>query len=443
MLYQWYELGHAVVRPARIAVDASRLFFNNPFNPFNHTAAARHAAAACEVFERTTRRYDKPGFDIGSTLVEGVRVPVRERSVLRAPFCRILHFERELPPGVTRNDPKLLIVAPMSGHFASLLRGTVETFLPDHEVYMTDWEDARDVGVSEGSFDLDDYIDYMRATFTWFGGDVHVFSVCQPSVPVLAATALMEAAGDPCVPRSLMMAGGPIDTRISPTAVNRLAEEHGTEWFRRNVITTVPWPNAGLGRQVYPGFLQLTGFMTMNLDRHVNAHKDLFNHLVQGDGDSAEKHRAFYDVYLAVMDLTAEFYLQTIEKVFVRHQLPKGELEHRGTRVDLTAIRHPGLMTIEGENDDITGVGQCKAAQDLCSGIPSANKQHFECPEVGHYGIFNGSRFRREIAPRMAAFMRRFEVANPKTDGKTVDRGDTVSGEGPSGAAFTFGAVRA
>jgi poly(3-hydroxybutyrate) depolymerase len=442
LLYQWYELGHAVVRPARLAADASRMLLNNPFNPFNHTAAARHAAAACEVFERTTRRYHKPPFEIGSTLVEGERVPVRERAVLRAPFCRIVHFERQFPAGLTRNDPKILIVAPMSGHFASLLRGTIETFLPDHEVFITDWEDARDVPLGDGYFNLDDYIDYMRATFTWFRGDVHVFAVCQPSVPVLAAAALMEADGDPAAPRSLTLAGGPVDTRISPTAVNRLAEDRGTDWFRRNVITNVPWPNAGHGRSVYPGFLQLTGFMTMNLDRHLLAHKDLFNHLVDGDGDSAEKHRAFYDVYLAVMDLTAEFYLQTIDTVFVRHALPKGELLHRDRRVDLGAISSAGLMTVEGQNDDITGIGQCAAAQELCRGIPAANKQHFECPSVGHYGIFNGSRFRREIAPRIASFIRRFEPDAGRSRPGTVDRGDSKGGDGYGSSAFTFGPAR-
>jgi poly(3-hydroxybutyrate) depolymerase len=437
LLYQWYELGHVVVQPARLAADATRMMLANPLNPFSHTPAARHAAAAFEVFERSTRRYDKPPFGLTATKVDGEIVPVHERVVWRSPFCRLLHFERQFEAGRKVEDPKLLIVAPMSGHWASLLRGTVETFLPNHDVYITDWEDARDIPVIEGRFDLDDYIDHIREIFTWFGGDVHAFAVCQPSVPVLAAAALMEAAGDPNVPRSLMLAGGPIDTRSNPTAVNRLAEERGTEWFARNVITTVPWPNIGCGRSVYPGFLQLTGFMTMNLDRHLTAHKDLFYHLVEGDGDSAEKHRTFYDIYLAVMDLTSEFYLQTIESVFVRHLLPRGLLLHRGTPVDLGKISRPGLMTIEGENDDITGIGQCSAAQDLCRGIPNARKEHFECPEVGHYGIFNGSRFRREIAPRMSAFMRRFDAAGARENVPGDHRRD-VRPEGPEGAAFTF-----
>ena len=294
----------------------------------------------------------------------------------------------------------------MSGHFATLLRGTVETFLPEHEVYITDWQDARNVPQIAGSFDLDDYIDTMVAMFRFFGGDVHVFAVCQPSVPVLAATALMEAEDDPAVPLTLVLAGGPVDTRINRTVVNTLAEKRGTDWFRRNVITNVPWPCPGRGRQVYPGFLQLSGFMTMNLDRHMQAQKDMFLHLVHGDGDSADKHREFYDEYLAVMDLTAEFYLQTVDTVFVQHLMPRGLMTSRGRPVDLAAIRRPALMTVEGEKDDITGTGQCRAALDLCTGIPPAQKIHFECPKVGHYGVFNGSRFRTEIAPRMAKFMR-------------------------------------
>ncbi|MGD9830917.1 MAG: polyhydroxyalkanoate depolymerase, partial [Hyphomicrobiaceae bacterium] len=291
MLYHWYELSHAAFRPARAAADSCRLFFNNPFNPFRHTAVGRGAVAACEVFERTTRRYGKPSFLIHDTVVDGETVEVTEEIVWDREFCRLVHFRRELPAGVERNDPRVIIVAPMSGHFATLLRGTVETLLPSHEVYITDWQDARMVSAMAGAFDLDDYVDYIRDMLAMFGGDAHVLAVCQPSVPVLAAVALMEEEGDPCAPHSMILMGGPVDTRISPTAVNRLAERRGTAWFSRNVITHVPWPNPGFGRRVYPGFLQLTGFMTMNLDRHLTAHKDLFLHLVHGDGDSAEKHR--------------------------------------------------------------------------------------------------------------------------------------------------------
>jgi poly(3-hydroxybutyrate) depolymerase len=285
----------------------------------------------------------------------------------------------------------------------------------------------------------------MRDIFRHFRGDVHVFAVCQPSVPVLAATALMEADEDPHVPQSLILAGGPIDTRVSPTVVNRLAVERGTKWFRRNVITSVPWPSAGHGRDVYPGFLQLSGFMTMNLDRHLAAHKDLFQHLVSGDGDSAEKHREFYDEYLAVMDLTAEFFLQTVDTVFVNHRLPKGEMVHRRRRVDLRHVRRVALMTIEGEKDDITGIGQCRAAQDLCTGIPDAHRVHFECPKVGHYGIFNGSRFRREIAPRIAEFSRLHDgrtlrgVVSQPIERREGSPPPVETAKEPSSAAFSFG----
>ncbi len=442
MLYHWYELGHAAVRPARVAADSYRFLLKHPFNPMTHTSVGRHAAAALEVFERTTRRYDKPTFGVPETKVDGEAVRVTEEIVWRTPFCRLIRFKRDVPAARAARDPKLLLVAPMSGHYATLLRGTVEAFLPDHEVYITDWQDARHVPLSAGRFDLDDYIDTMRGIFRYFEGDVHVFAVCQPSVPVLAATALMEADGEPGVPHSITIAGGPIDTRVSPTVVNKLAVERGTDWFRRNVVTTVPWTNGGAGRAVYPGFLQLSGFMTMNLDRHMTAHKDLFFHLVRGDGDNAEKHRDFYDEYLAVMDLTAEFFIQTVDQVFVHHQFARGVMRHRGRLIDLSKITRPALMTIEGEKDDITGIGQCRAAHALCSGIPAARKTHFECPEVGHYGVFNGSRFRREIAPRIAELSR---ATDPRAErgivSAPIERRSAVRSKpkhGPSAAAFTF-----
>lgn len=404
LLYHIYEMTHAAFGPARAAADSYRLAFRNPFNPLSRTTLGRGTVAACELLERTTRRYRKPQFGICETSVGGNPVAVRETVVWQKPFCRLLHFERDLPDKESHKHPRILIVAPMSGHFATLLRGTVEGLLPCHDVYITDWIDAREVPLSKGRFDLDDYIEYVVEMLRLFRGDVHVMAVCQPSVPVLAAVADMEARGDANIPHSMILMGGPIDTRVSPTLVNQLAEQRGTDWFRRNVITTVPWPNPGAGRAVYPGFLQLTGFMTMNLDRHIKAHKDLFFHLIQGDGDSAEKHKEFYDEYLAVMDLTAEFYLQTVDSVFVRHLLPKGEMYHRGRRIDPRAIRRVALMTIEGEKDDITGIGQCRAAHHLCSRLPRSKKLHWLQPKVGHYGIFNGSRFRKEIAPRITAF---------------------------------------
>jgi len=404
MFYQLYEMNHAALQPARAVADAVRMLYTNPLNPFAHTPFGRTVAASAELFERTTRRYAKPDFGLDSTVVGGKTVAVTEKIVWSRPFCRLIHFKRALPtaPGA---DPKLLMVAPMSGHYATLLRGTVEAMLPHADVYITDWTDARMVPVADGRFDLDDYIDYVIEMFHHLGPDTHVMAVCQPSVPVLAAAALMEAAGDRFAPATMTLMGGPIDTRSNPTAVNLLAEDKGTAWFRDNVVMPAPWPMPGFGREVYPGFLQLSGFMSMNLDRHIMAHKDFFMHLVKNDGDGADKHRDFYDEYLAVMDLTAEFYLQTVDTVFVRHSLPKGEMTHRGTPVDPASIRNVALFTVEGENDDISGLGQTRAAHDLCVNIPAERKAHYMQPKVGHYGVFNGSRFRAEIVPRIVGFM--------------------------------------
>jgi poly(3-hydroxybutyrate) depolymerase len=404
-MYWFYEMSHAALNPARALADATQIFYRNPANPLSHTSFGKSIAAAAEVFERTTRRYGRPEWNIATSLVAGERVPVHIRTVWERPFCRLLHFERAFERAPRRPQPRVLIVAPMSGHYATLLRGTVETLLSNHDVYVTDWIDARLVPVSEGSFDLDDYIDYVISMLHVLGSDTHVIAVCQPSVPVLAAVARMEADGDPFVPSSMVLMGGPIDTRRNPTAVNRLAQERGVEWFRRHVITKVPFPHPGVMRDVYPGFLQLNGFVSMNLDRHIEAHKQLFLHLVQGDGDSAQKHREFYDEYLAVMDLAAEFYLQTVETVFVQHALPKGEMRHRGVRIDPAQIKRVALLTVEGEHDDISGVGQTEAAQDLCVNIPASRRAHYLQPAVGHYGVFNGSRFRAEIAPRISDFI--------------------------------------
>lgn len=405
MLYHWYEISHAALGPARAAADSCRLFLKNPLNPLSHTTLGKSAAAAFEVFERTTRRYGKPLFEIDEIHIDDEPVKVFEEVVWEKPFCRLLRFRRDLPKKYKNRKSRILLVAPMSGHYATLLRGTVRDFLPYHDVYITDWIDARMVSSSKGKFDLDTYINYMIELMDLFHGHVHVIGVCQPSVPIISAIAEMESTNSPYVPYSMTLMGGPIDTRINQTAVNTLAEEKGIDWFERNVISKVPWPNAGFGRKVYPGFLQLTGFMTMNLDRHVSAHEDLFWNLVKGDGDSADKHREFYDEYLAVMDLTAEFYLQTVDTVFVRHLLPKGEMTYRNKLIDLSKIKRVALLTIEGEKDDISGVGQCAAAQDLCTRIPKSKKQHYEQPDVGHYGIFNGSRFRKEIRPRVSAFI--------------------------------------
>ncbi len=404
-MYWMYELGQASLNPARAVADATRLLYQNPLNPLARTQIGKSIAAGCEVFERTTRRYGKPDWGLDDTTVEGIQVPVSIRTVWEKPFCRLLYFDRLITRPLRRSQPRLLIVAPMSGHYATLLRGTVEAFLPTHEVYITDWADARTVPLAEGRFDLDDYVDYLIDMLHMLGGDVHMMAVCQPSVPVLAAVSVMEAAGDPDAPLSMTLMGGPIDTRRNPTAVNDLAAQKGIDWFRHNVITKVPFPHPGVMRDVYPGFLQLNGFISMNLDRHMDAHRKLFEHLVMGDGDLVDKHREFYDEYLAVMDLTAEYYLQTVDQVFIKHALPKGELTHRGKLVEPSKITRVALMTVEGENDDISGLGQTEATHTLCTAIPDNRRAHYVQKGVGHYGVFNGSRFRSEIVPRISDFI--------------------------------------
>ena len=425
--YHMYEFAHMAVAPARAMSDATRLMLRNPLNPLAKTAFGRNLAASAELFERLTRRYGKPTFDLDTTLVAGKEVAVTEQVVWEKPFCNLIHFAREMPPS-SLPQPQLLIVAPMSGHYATLLRGTVEAFLPHFDVYVTDWTDARMVPLNCGRFDLDDYIDYLIEITQLLGrngANVHALGVCQPAVPLIAAVAVMERDGDPAAPTSMTLMGGPIDTRRSPTVVNQLAERRGPGWFRRNCIVQAPFPYPGVGREVYPGFLQLSGFMAMNFDRHVNAHMEMFNHLVDGDGDSAEKHRDFYDEYMAVMDLDAAYYLQTVETVFVRHALPCGTMSHRGELINLADIRRAGLMTVEGEKDDISGVGQTQAAHDLCVNIPAARKTHYLQMGVGHYGVFNGSRFRSEIAPRIGKFIMEIDAAGrtaPAKIGKTAAR---------------------
>jgi poly(3-hydroxybutyrate) depolymerase len=405
VLYYLYEMNHAAIAPWRAMADAGLSFWTSPANPLSSTQIGRSMAASLEMFERTTRRYGKPAFEISDTIVNDELVAIEEEVVLKKPFCELLHF-RKLSNGHGEPQHKLLIVAPMSGHYATLLRGTVEAMLPHYDVYITDWIDARTVPVTHGTFDLDDYIDYV-AEFLRFLGTSSVMAVCQPSVPVMGAVSLMNAGKDPAAPKTMILMGGPIDTRRNPTAVNRLAKEKGVDWFRGNVVMNVPAPHAGMMRSVYPGFLQLGGFMTMNLDRHIDAHRELFWHLVEGDGDSAEKHREFYDEYMSVMDLTAVFYLQTVEKVFVNHDLPKGTFTHRNMKIDPSKITATALMTIEGERDDISGVGQTQAAQDLCTNLPQEKKLHHLQQGVGHYGVFNGSRFRKEIVPRIVEFVNR------------------------------------
>ncbi len=413
MLYHAFELNHAAVAPLRQIVDFNRRLCESPFNPMSYTWTGKNISAACELFEAITRRYDKPAWNIPETTINGYPVPVQERVIWQKPFCRLLHFERDASAKSKAGredyvDPRVLIVAPLSGHYATLLRGTVEAFLPEHEVYVTEWADARNVPFNKGKFDLNSYVDYVTEMLDVLGPDAHVIAICQPGPPVLAAISLMAENKSPNLPASFMIMGSPIDTRLSPTLPNRLAQERSYDWFKEHMIYSVPWPNKGWMRRVYPGFLQLGGFITMNQDRHVSAHRKYFDHLVEGDCDSANKHKEFYDEYLAVLDLTEEFYLQTIRDVFQEHKIAERTFKHRGQLVRPEAIKNVGLMTVEGEKDDISGVGQTQAAHALCSGIPDGMQLDYIQPGVGHYGVFSGTRFRTEIQPRMKEFMRRF-----------------------------------
>jgi len=406
MLYYAYELQRQLAKPVRLWASALEQLYSSPYNPLADTWFGKSMAASSEIVVRLTQNYGKPAFGLATTQVDGETVAVNEEVLLRKPFCQLLHFHRDIAHlGDGRKDPKVLVVAPMSGHYATLLRGTVEALLPEHDVHITDWADAREVPLTEGNFDLDDYVDYVIEFCRYLGPDVHVIAVCQPSVPVMGAASLMAEAKDPRQPKSLTLMGGPIDTRVSPTVPNDLAMRNSMMWFRQNVISTVPLNYPGGMRRVYPGFLQLTSFISMNFDRHVNAHMRQFEHLVKGDDDHAEAHRTFYDEYLAVMDLTAEFYLQTIQVVFKEHQLPRGVWVSRDRKVDPSAIE-TALLTIEGELDDISGVGQTKAAHALTPNIPGARHVHWEQPRVGHYGIFNGRKWREQIMPRVRDFIR-------------------------------------
>lgn len=402
-LYTAFELQRMALSPINMMAKASKEFYSNVLNPISYTEFGRHAAAGSELLERMTRRFAKPAFEITETLVKDEAVLIEERPVLTKVFGRLLHFRKER----RYKQPKLLIVAPMSGHYATLLRGTVEGFLPHMDVYITDWRNAQDVPVVEGSFDLDDYINYVIEFIRFLGDNVHVLAVCQPAVPVFAAAAIMNAENDPKAPASIILTGGPIDTRINPTQVNQLAYEKSIDWFRHNVITRVPVNYAGAWRAVYPGFLQLTGFMSLNMDKHIESHVELFNHLVEGDGESAEAHKTFYNEYLSVMDIPAEFYLQTVETVFQKFSLPQGKMVSRGRKINPAAMKKTALMCIEGEKDDISGVGQTKAALDLCTNLPKAKKHYHMQKGVGHYGQFNGRRFREFIVPAVCDFIQK------------------------------------
>ena len=405
MLYTLYEAGYYASTPMRLAARLTRDFWSSPLNPAKDSDLGRRLYANADVFANLTKRYGKPAWGIDSVEIDGTPVRVRATEEWSSPWCKLTHFARDgadmRRAGRRTREPAVLIAAPLSGHYATLLRGTVQAFLQDHEVYITEWTNAREVPVLEGRFDFDDYIDHIRSMLQVLGPRPHVVAVCQPGPPVLAAAALMAEDGDESRPASMTFMGSPIDARLSPTVTNKLAEEKPFTWFQSNMIDTVPAPYPGMGRRVYPGFVQLASFMSMNLDKHQEAHRRYLGQLMSGDGDSAEKHLEFYDEYLSVLDLTEEFYLQTVDVVFQRYLLPKGELEHHGRLVRPDLISDIALLTVEGEHDDISGIGQTQAAHALCSGLPDALKQDYVQPGVGHYGVFNGKRFRDEIYPKV------------------------------------------
>ena len=407
MLYDAYELHRSLLNSASNWASIGAQLLNNPALPMGYFGTGPILASALQVFAHIYEERGKPTFNLGSITIEGVQYPVTESVVLEKPFGQLRHFRRAgLPP----DAPKLLIVAPMSGHYATLLRGTVARMIENQEVWITDWADAKMVPLSEGHFDLDDYIDYLIEFLRFIGEGTHMLAVCQPSVPAFAATAVMGADKDPCRPASLTMMGGPVDTRASPTSVNDVAVRRPLSWFQNNVIATVPFNYPGGGRKVYPGFLQLAGFLSMNIESHMLSHYEMFKHLTVGHQEGADATKRFYDEYLSVCDMTAEFYLQTIEHVFQKHSLPKGEFVHRGKPIDPDAIRDTALLAIEGERDDISGIGQTHAALDLAPHLPDAKKKYYFAEEVGHYGIFNGSKWRKRIAPVVEEWIR----ANPR-----------------------------
>lgn len=400
-LYNLHEMQYAVIAPIRALAQAGRKMHRSVLNPLAYTDVGRNIAAACEMVERATNRYGKPRFEITSVKIGGRDVQITEERLARKPFCKLLHFKKK----IREKQPKMLIVAPMSGHHATLLRGTVTDLLPHMDVYITDWKDARYVPAAAGEFRLETYIEYIIDFLKELGPDTHVLAVCQPAVPVLIAAAVLSAEDKQSAPPSMTLIGGPIDARKSPTKVNELAKSHPLEWFEQNVITTVPLNYPGAGRKVYPGFLQLTGFMSMNMERHVDAHVDLFKHLVKGDGESADASKRFYDEYLAVADLPAEFYLDCIDQVFQKQSLARGKFMYKGKLVDPGAITKTALLTLEGELDDISGAGQTQAAHDICSNIPKSKRKDHVQPNVGHYGIFNGRKFREFVVPVIAEFV--------------------------------------
>ena len=407
MLYHFHEMNRSFLNPLIQWAEASSKLFTNPVSPLAHTPFAQRIAAGYELLFRLGKDYEKPEFNIRSVPVAGETIGIVEETTLEKPFCRLIHFKKEMSKKefAALNQPTVLLVAPLSGHHSTLLRDTARSLLEHHDVYITDWTDARMVPLAEGVFHLHDYIHYVQEFIHLLGSKVHVVSVCQPTVPVLAAISLMASAKDPIMPKSMTMMGGPIDPRKSPTAVNNLATEKPYSWFESKVIYTVPANYPGHGRRVYPGFLQHAGFVAMNPQRHAQSHWDFYMHLREGDNDSADEHRKFYNEYNAVLDMPAEYYLDTIKTVFQDFSLPAGTWEVEGTLVKPADIKNVALLTIEGELDDISGSGQTESAQHLCSSIPKAMKVHFVAEQCGHYGIFAGRRWREVICPKITAFI--------------------------------------
>ena len=414
MLYQLYETQRALLSPFSEFASATAKLYSHPLSPFAHTPLSHRMSAGLDLMHRLAKEYEKPEFEINSVEVDGVDVAVQELVALEQPFCRLLRFKRYTDDQAVlakmKAQPTVLVVAPLSGHHSTLLRDTVKQLLKDHKVYITDWTDARMVPLAAGAFHLDDYIYYVQDFIRHVGEDCHVISVCQPTVPVLAAISLMASKGE-TTPRSMTMMGGPIDARRSPTAVNNLAMNKSYSWFENNVIYRVPTNFPGAGREVYPGFLQHTGFVAMNPDRHLSSHYDYFLDLVRGDDDSVDAHRRFYDEVNAVLDMPAEYYLDTIKTVFQDFALVHGTWEVGGDLVRPQDITQTALLTVEGELDDISGAGQTKAAHELCSGIDAKDQAHYDAVGAGHYGIFSGRRWREKVYPVIRDFIAKYDAA--------------------------------
>lgn len=406
MIYQAHALAMEVMQPFRQGAKTMRYLSSHPFNPFRHSYLVRHANAGLELFERLTAYYEKPDFDINHTVVAGNEVTVREEVVVSRPYCDLLHFRKEM----SADMPKLLIVAPLSGHYATLLRNTVKRLLPDNDVFITDWRSAREVPLTDGELHLDDYVEYIIQFLHFMGERVHVMAVCQPVVPVLMATAVMSMANDPLVPLTAILVSGPVDARINPSEVNDYTTNRDYEWFENNVIFNVPHGYPGEGQPVYPGFVQLSGFLSLNINSHIYRHYKFYKDLVRNDGDSSEEHRKFYNEYLAVLDISAPFYLETIKRVFMNYELANNVAQYRGDNVDLEAIDNTALFTIEGGRDDICGLGQTQAAHTICTNVPKHMRLHHVEENVGHYGAFNGRHFRESVAPKINEFIRRFNA---------------------------------